>query len=103
MGFNGKEFVSKTWTEDFKCEAVSVLVKSSVLSLFPCFKIEAKFPLVRISEALNLVEDHYKKLVAKGRDLTICHREILNQFPGRLANNENFKDLKETGFSPEFR
>ena len=103
MGFNGKEFVSNTWTEDLKCEAVSVQVKSSVLSLFPTFKVEDKYPLVRINEALNVVEEYYKKLAAKGRDLTVCHREILDKYPGRLCLNENFKDLEDTLFSPEFR
>ena len=83
-------------------EPVRVSVKSSTITLYPAFKIEAKMPTTRILEALNQVEDEYKKMAAKGRDLETCHETVLDKYPSRLKINENFKELASTGFTPEF-
>ena len=84
-------------------QSVEVSIKGSTISLFPALKIEANLNMVRILPALNTVEDEYKKMASKGRDPETCQRTILAKYPGRLAENENFKELSSTGFIPEFR
>ena len=42
-------------------------------------------------------------MATKGRNPETCHKEILAKYPSRLAVNENFKELADTNFSPEFR
>ena len=103
MGKDGAQFVKDVWTEDFKMQSVSVSVKDSVLTLFPALKIEANMPTVRILPALNTVEEGYKKMVSKGRDLELSHQMILAKYPARLSINENFEELAATEFAPNFR
>ena len=95
VGKDGKEFVTEEWTEDIKMQSVEVAIKkgsiTSILSLFPFFKVEKDMPTVRILPALNTVEDQYKKMATKGRDISMCHQEIVAKYPSRLAVNENFK------------
>ena len=91
------------WTEEIKMRAVEVSHKGSTIKLFPAFKIETNMKTIRILPALNMVEDEYKKMVAKGRDIELCHEIVLEKYPSRLAVNENFKELTATNFCPEFR
>lgn len=103
VGKDGQQFVQEVWTEEFKMQPVDVSIKGSTISLFPAFKIEANLKTIRILPALNTVEDEYKKMASKGRDPETCQRTILAKYPSRLAENENFKELSSTGFTPEFR
>ena len=84
-------------------QAVKVSVKDSIIQLYPAIKIEQHMQTVRILPALNCIEDQYKKMVSKGRDIELCHEMILGKYPSRLALNENFKELADTNFNPEFR
>ena len=90
------------WTEELKMQGLEVSVKGSTIKLYPAIKIEQHMKTIRILPALNTVEDQYKKMVAKGRDVELCHETILGKYPSRLAINENFKELADTGFRPEF-
>ena len=95
--------MGEEWTEEIKMQAVEVSVKGSTIKLFPAIKIERDMKTIRILPALNTIEDEYKKMVSKGRDIEMCHETILEKYPSRLAVNENFKELSTTNFSPEFR
>ena len=103
VGKDGSEFVNAEWTDELKMKAVEVSVKGSTIKLYPAIKIEQQMKTVRILPALNTVEEQYKKMVAKGRDVELCHETVLGRYPSRLAVNENFKELVDTGFMPEFR
>ena len=85
--------MNQEWTEEMKMQTVDVSVKGSSISLFPAFKVEANLPMIRILQALNTVEEEYKKLVHKGRDPEVCHEIVLGKYPSRLAINENFNKL----------
>ena len=104
VGKDGDKFVAEEWTEEVKMQAVTVSIKEgSTLRVFPAFKVERDLKTIRILPALNTVEDEYKKMVSKGRDIEMCHQTILAKYPTRLAVNENFKLLSDTNFNPEFR
>ena len=80
---------------------VQVLVKGSTITVYPAFKVEEKMKTVAILKALNIVEDEYKKMVAKRDNPEVCHELIIGKYPHRLAINDVFKPLAETDFRPE--
>ena len=103
VGKDGAEFVKAVWTDELKMQPLEVSVKSSIIKLYPAMKIEQGMKTVRILPALNTVEECYKKMVTKSCNPELCHATVLGKYPSRLAINENFKELAETGFKPENR
>ena len=97
--------ISKTWTNEVRKEALSVVIKGKVHQLLPAFKIEQGLLPHYISEAFGVVEKMFFKKMKDGcgECPESVHLNILEGYPSRLAKNEFFKPLNETGFQPNYK
>ena len=104
----GEDFdclVSKKWTREVRSQCLSVVLKGSVHKLMPGFKIERGLLPHHYSEAFGVVEKLFLKKMRDGcgEDPQSVHLDILDGYPSRLAKNDYFRPLNETGFEPNYK
>ena len=99
------QIISKTWSRDVRSQSLSVVLKGKIHKLLPALKIEKGLKPHRICEAFNVVEQLFLKKMknAFGEDPESVHLDILERYPSRLAHNEFFRPLHETGFKPNYK
>ena len=97
--------ISKKWTREVRSRPFNVVVKGKVHRLLPAFKIEQGLLPHHYSEAFNVVEQLFLKKMKHGfgEDPELVHLNILDGYPSRLAKNEYFRPLHETGYQPNYK